>query len=329
VRLFPIVFEDQNCEHFRPLAWSQPLYELRCGLLNLRERLLEVLRDSVPPVAGPLPIRPGLLPRGLLQALQPQGSCAVGPLSCAQELTRSDRVLWLTARLGARWDVLATLVGRALKGEDFAWRDEFGLVAACLDAAATPALLQDWQAWEERCARTACWQRVAQAVPVWDAPSAGGGWPLRAAGPWGQLHTPPEAAMAGPTALQAVLEAAEQPPATWRYLWELIPANGPAIAADVQKLVIPGRSVTRELFGIRVADDAWRQGAPWLAENRWRPCDRDRAWAVPEAIWLADDVQVAPEVAVDASQGPVVLDRGVRIQPFSYLEGPLYVGPAR
>ncbi len=325
MRLFPIVFEDQSCVNFRPLAWSQPVYELRCGLLNLRERLQQVLLDAAPPAAGPLPGRPGLLPRGLLQALQPRGSCAVGPQNCARELPRSERALWLTARLGARWDVLAALVGRALKGEDFAWRDELGLVAACLEATAAPALLRDWQAWEERCARAGCWQRAAGALPAWEA--AVEDWPLRAEGVWGRLQTPEGADPAGPAALQAVLEAADRPPAVWRHLWDLIPANGPAIGGDVQKLVAAGRSLSRELFGIRVAEGAWPQGAPWLAESRWRCCARDRGWIAPEAIWLADDVQVAPAVAVDASRGPVVLDRGVIVQPFSYLEGPLYVGP--
>ena len=36
---FIILFEDHTAEDFRPLSWSLPVYELRCGILNLRERI--------------------------------------------------------------------------------------------------------------------------------------------------------------------------------------------------------------------------------------------------------------------------------------------------
>ena len=39
------------------------------------------------------------------------------------------------------------------------------------------------------------------------------------------------------------------------------------------------------------------------------------------------DTKIAPHVVLDTSSGPLVIDDGVEIMPFSYLQGPGYVGP--
>lgn len=39
------------------------------------------------------------------------------------------------------------------------------------------------------------------------------------------------------------------------------------------------------------------------------------------------DVSIGPFAVLDARQGPIVLDRGASIEPFTLLKGPLYVGP--
>ena len=58
----------------------------------------------------------------------------------------------------------------------------------------------------------------------------------------------------------------------------------------------------------------------------------DTISGVDPFVLLGDDLAVGPDVAVgpfvvlDAREGPVVLDRGARIEPHSLLRGPLFVG---
>lgn len=46
----------------------------------------------------------------------------------------------------------------------------------------------------------------------------------------------------------------------------------------------------------------------------------------PYQVWIAEDVQLKPGVVLDASEGPIVLDGGVRILPNSVIMGPAYIG---
>lgn len=48
---------------------------------------------------------------------------------------------------------------------------------------------------------------------------------------------------------------------------------------------------------------------------------------VADQVFLAAGVEMHPSVVIDATQGPVVIDRDTRIGPFSFLRGPVYVGP--
>ena len=46
-----------------------------------------------------------------------------------------------------------------------------------------------------------------------------------------------------------------------------------------------------------------------------------------DRLFLDGDVELLPGVVIDTRDGSVILSRGVRVSPFSYLAGPLYVGP--
>ena len=46
----------------------------------------------------------------------------------------------------------------------------------------------------------------------------------------------------------------------------------------------------------------------------------------PYQVWIAEDVQLKPGVVLDASEGPIVVDSGVRILPNSIIMGPAYIG---
>ncbi|MEE9554601.1 MAG: putative sugar nucleotidyl transferase [candidate division Zixibacteria bacterium] len=47
----------------------------------------------------------------------------------------------------------------------------------------------------------------------------------------------------------------------------------------------------------------------------------------PKKIHLGQNVAIGPMVVIDASQGAVVIDNDVIIEPFTYIQGPAYIGP--
>lgn len=44
-------------------------------------------------------------------------------------------------------------------------------------------------------------------------------------------------------------------------------------------------------------------------------------------LYVHPSVSILPGVVIDTSSGPVILDKNVKISPFSFLEGPLYIAP--
>jgi UDP-N-acetylglucosamine diphosphorylase/glucosamine-1-phosphate N-acetyltransferase len=273
VTTVPVIFEDHTLTGFRPLAWSVPVCELRCGLLNLRERLAHV--------SGHEPV---LLVRSLLAELASSGGYRVGGEAAAPP----QRIVLLSGRLGARWDLLAELWRTVAAGEDLAWRDDEGWLALTVPAAGVPDVLRSWQRWEAAAAAAGCWHRPDLPVPAWNPPGAGEGRPVAGA---------------------------------WRRLWEIVPATASAIAEDLAHL--DGRLPARRIWGaVATADDpSWARP---VSLQPWTGADVSRRGEQP--LLAGPGCDLAPGVAVDTSAGPVVLGSGVRVLPHSYLEGPLFVG---
>jgi len=125
-----ILFEDHSWRRLRPVAWTVPTYEIRCGLFNLRERV-ELLAPGLPGLVlsrrllGPLHTAPGW------QAGAPQPG---------------KRALWLSGRLSPRADLVQQL--HILRDNDWLLEDELGLLAASLPAAASEELYQSWCQWQ-------------------------------------------------------------------------------------------------------------------------------------------------------------------------------------
>jgi len=86
----------------------------------------------------------------------------------------------------------------------------------------------------------------------------------------------------------------------WRYIWELILANAEQITEDFTSL---GRS---GIEGVVEQPNAIRGGK--------------------KDVYIAPGVVVHPMVVIDAENGPVYIDQGAQIQPFSRIEGPCYIG---
>jgi UDP-N-acetylglucosamine diphosphorylase/glucosamine-1-phosphate N-acetyltransferase len=87
---------------------------------------------------------------------------------------------------------------------------------------------------------------------------------------------------------------------TWNYTWDLILANPPQLTADFAA--------------------AGRQGIEGIVEepSAIRGSKKD--------VYVAPGVTVHPMVVIDAEHGPVYIDEGAEIHPFTRIEGPCYIG---
>ena len=86
-----------------------------------------------------------------------------------------------------------------------------------------------------------------------------------------------------------------------RYLWDLIAVNGNLIDRESQ-----ARTVSSSVNGTTF---------PKVELIN------------PVKIYLGENVSICPMVVIDASDGAVVIDSDVIIEPFTYIQGPAYIGP--
>jgi UDP-N-acetylglucosamine diphosphorylase/glucosamine-1-phosphate N-acetyltransferase len=89
-------------------------------------------------------------------------------------------------------------------------------------------------------------------------------------------------------------------PPTWNYAWDLVLANAEQMITDFKRA---GRS------GIEgdIAEPCAIRGGT-----------RD--------VYVARGATIQPMVVLDATRGPIYIDEGAEIQPFTRIEGPCYVG---
>lgn len=85
-----------------------------------------------------------------------------------------------------------------------------------------------------------------------------------------------------------------------RNAWEMIEMNESQLAADFTLLAGEGRDRQRSPPGVV------QKGA--------------------ENIWVSARAEISPQAALDGSSGPIWIAEGVSVLPFSYIEGPAYVG---
>jgi UDP-N-acetylglucosamine diphosphorylase/glucosamine-1-phosphate N-acetyltransferase len=155
VSVLPVIFEDESLAGFRPLAWSVPVGELRCGVLNLRERVEHVTGQ-----------RPVLLLRRHLEDLAGAHGHAVDPARLRTHVAGGGRLLLVSGRLGAGWDTLAE-AWRTAQYADLAWRDDCGWLALAAGGDAALELVGSWEAWRRSARDSGCWRRPDVAPPPW------------------------------------------------------------------------------------------------------------------------------------------------------------------
>lgn len=293
-----VVFEDHTWTGFRPLAASQPVFELRCGLFGTRERV------ELAGATGTLRCR-----RHLADLLAP-GSWRVNGTG---EVAGPE--LWLSGRLAPRPELVGALLAAARDGDRFAWHDDQGLVAALYGRTEAAAAAAAWQAWEAG-------TQATFAAPAWeegvDAEPA----------PGQRLHGPSGSGAVRLQALAAALAAAcaGTNPAL-RHIWDLVPATAAALAGDLAAGVAAG-GWRRRPYGLFAQDEA---AAAWVGPSLPARTGAGQlpagVWLLGDDLWCAEGVALAPTTVIDARRGPVVIDRGVDIAPHTLLEGPLYLGP--
>jgi UDP-N-acetylglucosamine diphosphorylase/glucosamine-1-phosphate N-acetyltransferase len=98
---------------------------------------------------------------------------------------------------------------------------------------------------------------------------------------------------------QSTLPAIEAGGTMIRHLWEPVDLNGEMIARDSK---------------MGAAPPPWKGDAPAVVGPR-------------EALLVAASARIDPHVVADTTGGPVVIDEGAHVLPFSRLEGPCFIGP--
>ena len=99
---------------------------------------------------------------------------------------------------------------------------------------------------------------------------------------------------------KSVLPRLDLPVTTWNYTWELILANPDQLTEDFQSAGLSGIEGTVE------------------QPNAVRGSERD--------VYIAPGALIHPMVVLDAEHGPIFIDEGAEVHPFSRIEGPCYVG---
>lgn len=290
--MLPVIFEDQTLAGFRPLAWSMPVAELRCGLLNPRER--------VTLLSGGAPV---LLVRDFLSEL----ARAAGHVTTIDAADKKNLLL-LSARLGAVWGLLEQAVTVAAGGGELAWRDEDGWLALTVPARQATAVLESWSAWEAAAAAAGCWSAAAAPLPAWDPPVALAGETI--AGAWRRIWD------LVPATADAIGEdlARLRGRLPDRRIWGAVPARPMPWTAAVQLHALADRAPAG--VSAREAEQVW------LGEG----CDLAPGVAIDARggpVVLGRDVRILPGAYLE---GPLCIGSGSLVKAGACLYGETSLG---
>jgi UDP-N-acetylglucosamine diphosphorylase/glucosamine-1-phosphate N-acetyltransferase len=305
VSIVPIIFEDHNLVRMRPLTWGQPVFELRCGIFSTRERI-GMCRDRKSGV---------LLGRDFLQDLHTAAGWETSSAAVADPQWKDSRFLFVNGMLAPDFSLCRRLLELGPEVPDFAWRNGDGLVAALVDQSQAREVARDWAAWETSQSAAGAWSDPAAVPTEWGGDEALAGL-ADLAGALGGVH-------------QELMDRQDRGP---RWIWDIVPATAAALAGDLS-FVRKGISFRREPFGVFPHPE--QPGPDWLQESTLAGVADSLGETMtaqlvvddPAAVFCGANVHLAPGTALATASGPIVLDRGVRVMPQCYLEGPLYIGP--
>lgn len=106
----------------------------------------------------------------------------------------------------------------------------------------------------------------------------------------------------------------------------------PPAEADAQEMEayfngLPAAKPEVELPLIEYPHDVLRHHVAGLAENLDDRLARGEYREIADGLFVASGAKLGEHVVTDTSGGPVLLDEGASIGPYTYLSGPAYVGP--
>jgi len=322
VNIVPVIFEDHNLTRMRPLAWSTPVFELRCGMFNTRERV------------GLCAGRSGgvLLGRDLLRNLNNASGWKWGAASLESFDRKDGRFLFLNGMLAPDFSLVQGLLEMAQDSPDFVWRNGQVLIAALLGGGLARQTAEDWEVWEQENARQGVWTDPTQTSRGWMGTDLfSGGTALRLSG-GGEVLVDRDAS-ASTKDLNAKLDVMEKLQSVGpAWIWDLVGSTRRAIDGDLT-FVKGGKSYRREPFGIFSGTE--NPAPDWARETTLEEISTVISSGVVSRldvdecgqVFCGKGVELAAGTAVNTTHGPVILDRGVRVMPHCYLEGPLYIGP--
>lgn len=322
MNIVPVIFEDHNLLRMRPLTWSVPVFEIRCGMFNIRERV-GLCADH----GGGI-----LLGRAILKDLHNASGWGWGGASVAAPENEGFRFLFLNGILAPDFSLIVRLLELAQDSPEFVWRNEQGLMAALVGGDLAGQVVEDWEVWEQENARLGVWTDPAQTPRAWNGPDLlAGGTALRLEG-GGEVLVDPAASGAAHDLVAELRELEKLQDLGPGWIWDIVDCTRNALAGDLA-FVRGGLSFRREPFG--VFPDPDNSAPDWSRETTVDalpsriPAGLVSRLAVdaPDRVFCGEGVDLAPGTAVDTAHGPVILDRGVRVMPHCYLEGPLYIGP--
>jgi len=322
VNIVPVIFEDHNLVRMRPLSWSVPVFEQRCGMFNTRERVGLCVNGG-----GGV-----LLGRGVLRNLSNASGWEWGAASLQGSGRKDGRFLFLNGMMAPDFSLIQGLFELAQDSPDFVWRDGQVLIAALLGGDVARHTADDWEVWEQDNGRQGVWTDPTQTPRAWMGGDLfSGGTASRLSGGGEVLVDKDESVSTQDlTAKLQEMENLQSVGPAW--IWNIVDCTGAAIGGDLA-FVKGGNSFRREPFGIFPGPE--NPAPDWARESTLEeistifPGDVFLRLAVdaPDQVFCGEGVGLAPGTAVNTKDGPVILDRGVRVMPHCYLEGPLYIGP--
>lgn len=242
-----ILFEDEGYRPFLPLVYSRPLFELRCGIFTLRERVTAVLGRQ-----------PAAICRAHLARVYGAGRWPLGLFGRSAPITlingRALDLAWLPDLLASPVDtVFLTDPGRGTSARPT-------LLGARLSPSLASAILLYLLN-----------QEVGLAVRE----------------------------------LQRFAKIQELPARVMVFPWDLIVENGSQVVHDLPHYL--------RMHGIVSAAERPPEVAGAVLTR-------------PDQIYIHPQAKLEGPLAIDARDGPIVID-AARIEPFSFLQGPTYIGP--
>ena len=236
MNIVPVIFEDHNLARMRPLSWSAPVFELRCGMFNTRERV-----GLCSSGGGGV-----LLGRNILRDLNRASGWAWGSESIPVSGSKDTRFLFLNGMLAPDFSLIRGLFDLARDCPELVWSDGQELVAAVVGPELARKAAVNWESWEKENAGRSVWTDPSNAPLPW---SGGDFFAGEVAGP-------------SPDVIARLVKLAKLQNMGPSWIWDIVGCTKDALVRD-RAFVKDGVAFKREPFGIFPGQD---QSAPDWAE---------------------------------------------------------------